>query len=178
MIRCFFERDHLKWDEYVPQLAGGIRAMPNRNTGFSPNLLMLGRKVLGPADILFLGAVSGTQGEIHEHAASLLERIQSVYEVARKHLGHAQVLQKITYDLRASESKFEVGDVVYALNTTRAPGVGSKCVVGGKNHFWFWMFCHRWSSDCVVHEVHEQGLHQDRVKLCGDWAILLWLRRL
>lgn len=49
-VRCFVSKSQDNWDEHLPQLAGAIRSFFNRNTGFTPNKLMLGREVTLPAD--------------------------------------------------------------------------------------------------------------------------------
>ncbi len=52
MIRCYIDEDQSTWDEYIPLLGGAIRSTNNRQTGFSPNMMMLGREVSTPWDII------------------------------------------------------------------------------------------------------------------------------
>ena len=52
-VRCFVSKQQNNWDEHLPQLAGAIRSSVNRSTGFTPNMLMLGREVNQPADLLY-----------------------------------------------------------------------------------------------------------------------------
>ena len=52
MIRCFVSKSHDDWDEYLQVLAGAIRSTVQRNTGFTPNMLMLGREVSTPLDVM------------------------------------------------------------------------------------------------------------------------------
>jgi hypothetical protein len=40
MIRCFFLEKDSKWDQYVAQLAGAMRAIVSRTTGFTANMMM------------------------------------------------------------------------------------------------------------------------------------------
>lgn len=42
-----------EWDLYVPQVAAALRALVNRQTGFTANKLMLGREVVVSADLVF-----------------------------------------------------------------------------------------------------------------------------
>ena len=176
MVRCFVEKDHLLWDTYVPQLAGAIRATPNRTTGFSPNFLMLGREVTSPADLLL--PVPGSEDrEPVPYAQDLLDRMREVHEVARKHIKDAQQVQKKTYDLRLAQRSYEEGDLVYAIDTSRQAGVGSKLKP-------------IWRGPCLVEEVlspvvyrvrdrrRSQVLHHDRLKPCRDRSVPTWLRRL
>jgi hypothetical protein len=52
-VRCFVSKQQNNWDEHLPHLAGAIRSSVNRSTGFTPNMLMLGREVNQPADLLY-----------------------------------------------------------------------------------------------------------------------------
>ena len=52
-VRCFVSKQQNNWDEHLPHLAGAIRSSVNISTGFTPNMLMLGREVNQPADLLY-----------------------------------------------------------------------------------------------------------------------------
>ncbi len=122
MIRCYIDEDQSTWDEYIPLLAGAIRSTKNRQTGFSPNMMMLGREVSTPWDILVGqgGSSSGTTSVgFVENVRSRLER---VHQQARDSLGAALMRQKRDYDLRLESRTYSLGDLVYLLNP--APKVG------------------------------------------------------
>ena len=42
-LRCFLGNQQRMWDTYLPPLGMSVRYMVNRNTGFTPNFLQLGR---------------------------------------------------------------------------------------------------------------------------------------
>ena len=46
LMRCFLKGNQTFWDEHLQQLAGAIRSTVNRSTGFTPNMMMLGREVI------------------------------------------------------------------------------------------------------------------------------------
>ena len=48
-LRCFLGKAQNKWDQHVQQIARVIRSSVNRSTGFTQNMLMLGREVNTPA---------------------------------------------------------------------------------------------------------------------------------
>ena len=52
LIGCFLQGNQQCWDELLQQLAGAIRSTVNRNTGFTPNLMMLGREVILPVNLM------------------------------------------------------------------------------------------------------------------------------
>lgn len=53
-LRCYIKNKQDTWDEYLQQLAGALRASKNRQTGFTPNEMMLGRDVIQPLYILLV----------------------------------------------------------------------------------------------------------------------------
>lgn len=40
-------------DESIPQIASALRSCVNRRTGFTPNMLMLGREIAQPVDLVY-----------------------------------------------------------------------------------------------------------------------------
>ena len=52
IIRCFVGEKSEVWDEYVGLAASAIRATVHRSTGFIPNMLMLGREVRCPINLM------------------------------------------------------------------------------------------------------------------------------
>ena len=59
LIRCYISTRQSTWDEDLQLLAGAIRAMKNRSTGYSANMMMLLMDTFQPVDILM-----GTEGAI------------------------------------------------------------------------------------------------------------------
>jgi hypothetical protein len=53
-VRCFVFKIPGEWDECIPQIAGALRYCVNLSTGYTPNMLMLGREVSQPVDVMFL----------------------------------------------------------------------------------------------------------------------------
>ena len=90
-----------------------MRSSRNRQTGYTPNLLMLGREVWKPVELVF-----GTSSKLSVQSESryvrdLKNTLENAHSLARKHLRSSQAIQKRHYDLHASHSSFKVGDVVY-----------------------------------------------------------------
>ena len=50
-LRSFLAGKQREWDQYIPVLGMAVRATVNRSTGFTPNMLQLGREVVMPVDI-------------------------------------------------------------------------------------------------------------------------------
>jgi hypothetical protein len=176
MVRCFVQADHLGWDEFIPQLAAAIKATPNRSTGFSPNMMMLGREVMVPSDIIF-SLPDEVRGEPAAYLLKLQDRLAEVRDVARKHLKVSQASQKRTYDLKAFQNSYEPGDVVLVLNTASSPGVSSKL-----KPLWKGPFLVEKVLTPVLYRLRDYRksitLHHDRLKPCRDRVVPIWLRRL
>jgi hypothetical protein len=43
-IRCFLKSKQQDWDKWLQKPVGAIKATPNMQTGFSPNMMMFGRE--------------------------------------------------------------------------------------------------------------------------------------
>ena len=52
MIRCYIEKKGRRWDKDIPLLAMALHSMVNRQTGYSPNKVMLGRETIQPVQLL------------------------------------------------------------------------------------------------------------------------------
>ena len=59
---------------YLTQLAGALRSAVNRSTGYTANMLMLGREVNTPADLMFPGPGDKTVPGIDDFVGNLLKK--------------------------------------------------------------------------------------------------------
>ena len=127
IIRAYLKGNQRTWDENLQLLAGAIRASVNRTTGFTANRMMLGREVLEPIDLM-LGTVDQhlQQETPVEYVKKLEERLKRVHKQARDTLLSAQRRQKKDYDLKVLERKYNVGDLVYLINSSSKVGQSNK----------------------------------------------------
>ena len=128
IICCFVGEKPEVWDEYVVLAASAIRATVNRSTGFTPNMLMLERKVQCPIDLMLkLGEGGGEPGRgENKFIKEAEETWRTAHILAREiELCMAQRRQKDYYDLRKRVVGFKVGDVVLRKNNAGVVG-GSK----------------------------------------------------
>lgn len=130
-VWCFSQGRNNGWDEHLVQLSMALHSMVNRSTGFTPNLLMLGREVIQPID-LFLGTlgleVSSSRSK-SQWLQRLIENCNMAQQMARRNLQTSQVRQKRDYDMRLSESHYSEGDVVYKLESLHVRHFERFCVV-------------------------------------------------
>ena len=125
MIRSYLSKGFREWDEYIPLIAMALHSLKNRSTGYSANMLMLGRETIQPVDLM-LGLSNQTPKSPSAWVTSLVENLSNANRSAREAIGLAQCRQKRDYDLNVLEYPYNVGDVVYLRDTSTKIGVSSK----------------------------------------------------
>ena len=175
LIRCFLKGNQKYWDEHLQQLAGAIRSTVNRSTGFTPNMMMLGREVMLPVDLMI-----ATQESTSEYPAEYVKQLQfilrQVHTIAREKLESYQKRQQKDYDLKLKVNSYETGDLVYVLDTAKKVGLSPKLQKVWKGP----MLVVEVISSILFRVANRKKtfvLHHDRLKPCEDREIPLWLRR-
>ena len=175
LIRCFLKSNQKSWDEHLQQLAGAIRSTVNRHTGFTPNMMMLGREVMLPVDLMF-GSIGQEETTSAEYVTKLQQILRQVHTLARESLQSSQERQKRDYDLKLKVTTYEIGDLVYVLDSARKIGISPKLQPEWKGPYVISKVI-----SPIIFEVADKRksfvLHHDRLKPCEDRAIPLWLRR-
>ena len=96
--QTLFEGPQKDWDEYVQLLAGAIRSTYNKSTGFSPNMMMLGREVIQPVDLMLgTSQMNMVPQEPNEYVQKLGKILEDVHHIARDNIHGAQMRQKRDY---------------------------------------------------------------------------------
>ena len=176
MIRCFLKNSQLEWDLFLPQLAGAIRGSVNRNTGFTPNLMMLGREVSLPRSLVERPLDLETPITIPGYVIQLQEVQRQVHQAARQNLQGAQRYQKSQYDSKQSVTHYGVGDLVYLSQEHTKPGLSKKlsCVRTGP-------FLIIKILSPYVFQIRGPkrvlSVHHDRLRPYKEEAIPMWVRR-
>ena len=113
-IRCFINKQLDDWDLYVPMIAGALRSSVNKNTGFTANMLMLGREVASPIDIS-LPELQPEEEYVEAHLVKLQETLEKSQECAREVLKSKLKKMKQDYDATSFQQKYKAGDAVYVF---------------------------------------------------------------
>ena len=177
MIRCFIEKDSKYWDRDLPLLAMALHSTVHRQTGYTPNRLMLGREVIQPVHLI-TGNIPGNLSPLgaDEWSADLSRRLTDAHHCARQNLKQAQLRQKRDYDLRVVEHHYDEGDLVYKLDSAtkvgqsqklRSPWMGPYLVIACRPPLY-----------TIIDRKKKHVIHHDKLKLCQDRDIPVWLRRL
>ena len=149
-VRCFLGKSQDKWDQNIQQIAMAMRASVNRSTGFTPNMLMLGREVNTPAQLMFPNAKAEAPEEYGEYVTNLLQTMKKAHDTARDTLKTSLKRMKRDYDLRILLRPYSEGDVVYLLDTAAHKGKTRK-------------LCSPWKGPAIV--VKKISAYVYRVKL-------------
>ena len=174
-IRCFVDEQH-EWDEHLPLLGMAIRSTVNASTGCTPNLLMFGREISVPDRIFGLHSIVPNEESVPQYLRAFLDKMEKAHETARDHLKGAQAQQKDYYNRTAREQRFEAGDLVYKLDTTTKIGVTTKL-----KPVYVGPYLVTRAISSILYQIEGRRssnvIHQDRLKLCRDRNVPLWMRR-
>ena len=64
MIKCYLMGQQCNWDQHLGCLAATYWAIPHESTGMTPNLLMFGRDIRMPIEVMFGVSKNPNQEEV------------------------------------------------------------------------------------------------------------------
>ena len=178
-IRCYLTDKISRWDEHLATLGMNLRATVNRSTGFTPNMLLLGRQVCMPEVSLFgLRNVNSMGQPQANYPKELMEKINTASIAARNNLRMTQNRQKRDYDTRAPvrERTFDVGDLVYIRNSGTILRQSKKLLPIWKGPFVVTKVVSRFLYR-IAGRKREYVKHHDKLRICEDRDIPIWVRR-
>ena len=129
MIKAYLKGEQEDWDLNLGCLAAAFRATPSVSTGFTPNMLMLGREVRIPAELRSGQACDSEDQSINsygEYVSWLRDRMQAAHDIAREHLGNAAKRHKYAYDTKLEHLRYEQGECAWYLHEKRVLGISPK----------------------------------------------------
>lgn len=86
MIQGFVNKNTDNWDVYIGILMSAYRSTQHPATGYTPNMLMLGREVLLPSQIIFPLPPTQNDQNPDSYISLLKSKLEEVYLSARKNL--------------------------------------------------------------------------------------------
>ena len=116
-------RHQQDWDTHVPLVLMAYRSAAQDSTSCSPALLMLGREIRTPAEMM-VGKPPDTPVDPPgpDYARKLQDRLESAHKFARDQLRSAGAKQKRNYDVRARGRHFAAGELVWVYSPQRKKG--------------------------------------------------------
>ncbi|XP_058879681.1 uncharacterized protein LOC131737088 [Acipenser ruthenus] len=116
-------RNQRDWDLQLPLIMLAYRTAVQESTGCTPALLLLGRELQTPAELVFGRPPDATAlPPGPEYARRLQDRIDAAHQFARDCLLAAGIRQKRNYDVREKGRHFKVGELVWVYGPKRKKG--------------------------------------------------------
>lgn len=171
MIHSFINKNVNEWDMYIGILLSAYRSMTHPATGFTPNMMMLGREVFLPNQILF-PFPENHAFETTEYVKQLKSHLEDIFHIARKNLKSSAQQQKRNYDTRIAQNNFSKGSLVLKFNELAQK------------------FQDRWSGPFVIEDVlspvlykvrnrrKSQIIHHDKMRPYHGDDVPAWIRNL
>ncbi|CAG2219638.1 unnamed protein product [Mytilus edulis] len=128
ILSKFIGKDQKDWDTHLSVAMMAYRTSVHESTGFSPSMLMFGREIELPIDLIY-GPHPQTEN-ITDCSNEYLEKLQSnifrVHNLARDKMIASSDRQKRQYDHKINARKYSVGDAVWVFNPTKTKGKSPK----------------------------------------------------
>ena len=134
MLKTLVSEARDDWDDHLPYLTMAYRSTCHETTGCTPSLLMLGREISLPLDLMF-GDPPRQASRYScpvEYVQWLRKTLQKAYERAQKHTRVAALRQKQNYDANCRPIEYAPGDMVWRWVP---PGGSRKLVLGWRGPY-------------------------------------------
>ena len=116
MIKCYLMGQQCNWDQHLGCLAATYQATPHESTDMTPNLLMFGRDIRMPIEVMLGVSKNPNQEEVTsygDYVDTLREWKQQVHDIAWKYMGKNAIQTKEHYDAKCKLTKYKHGDLVW-----------------------------------------------------------------
>ncbi|GBN66471.1 Retrovirus-related Pol polyprotein from transposon 412, partial [Araneus ventricosus] len=109
------------WKKNLPATLLALRTVTHESTGFSPAELVHGKNLRTPEVLLYEHWVNPQESEssVTEYVFELINRMRRCQDLAVERMTEVQVKRKTWYDKNAVRRKFQVGDQVLVLATSK-----------------------------------------------------------
>ena len=125
MLRSARDEQHQDWDQLVPLLTMAYRSSVNETTGYTPNMMMLGREITLPIDLV-IPSLQNEETAV-EYVRKLREYLEHVHDTVRCSTSWKVERQKRMYDVTAAAKVLKPGDTVwYLIDRSETPQTPSR----------------------------------------------------
>jgi transposase InsO family protein len=122
MLTSYINETRTDWEDHLPYILMAYRSTMQETTGCSPNLLMLGREVFLPLDLL-VGSpptCGGNSACATEYVDWLKGAMEHAFEFAKRNMKKGVERQKYNFNKKLRERKFKRGDWVWLYNVPQS----------------------------------------------------------
>ena len=182
MLSMYVDKNQKDWDKYLPLLTSAYRSCDHVATGYSPNLLMLGRETIQPIELI-LGRCDSSAEDTDEsdYVAKLREKMTQAHKIVRSTIQQDCNRQKRDFDTSRNFNKYEQGGLVYVRTNIKKKGLSPKLQPNWEGPF----IIVRKISDLIFEIRSSQAgrtkvIHHDRLKpcVCDSDIIPTWMKTL
>lgn len=122
-----FVADHQEdWDQCVSLLLMAYRTSIHETTGCTPAMMMMGRDLRLPIDLIFGRPREEPSPLATDYADSLQRKLEQIHDFARPQLKMQSDRMKERYDLHLSGQALNAGEAVWLYNPRRKKGLSPK----------------------------------------------------
>uniref|UniRef100_A0A3Q3XEM3 Integrase catalytic domain-containing protein n=1 Tax=Mola mola TaxID=94237 RepID=A0A3Q3XEM3_MOLML len=111
-IRAYVGDRHTSWDKFIPQICFALRTAPHESTGLSPSMMLYGRELETPLDLITQPSCAGVDDPGVPYPECLRASLQEAHDHAWAVLSESHARQKHYYDLRRRQVSYNIGDLV------------------------------------------------------------------
>ena len=126
MLSKYIESNQRNWDEVLPLLLMAYRSSKQESTKMTPSMMMLGREIDLPVDLIYPAPPSEPKSSSEEYVLDLQNKMKKVHDIARASLLEAGQKQKRLYDRRVNKYIYKKGDAVWLRVYIRPKGLSKK----------------------------------------------------
>ena len=121
MLSAFVNEHRNDWDDHLPYVLCAYRSTIQESTGCTPNLMMFGREIHLPLDVM-VGLPKEKQPCPVLYVEWVRNVLENTYQFAQEQLHKAAQRQKRNYDTKYGPKKFEAGIWVWYWYPPKARG--------------------------------------------------------
>ena len=126
MISKYIDANQRNWDQVLPLLLMAFRSSKQESSKFSPCMMMLGREIDLPVDLIYPAPSTELPKSREEYVLDLQNRMYKVHELARASLIEAGQKQKRLYDRKISRYSYSINDAVWLRVYVKPRGLSKK----------------------------------------------------
>ena len=101
MLSLYVKTNQIDWDKFVPLVTMAYRST-QESTQVSPNMLMIGREINLPVDLMVGCPNESETLSEHDYVSEVREHLEIAHDYARRHLQSSANRQKKYYDIKMS----------------------------------------------------------------------------
>ena len=118
--------DHQRdWDQLLHLFLLAYRSSVHESTGQSPASIIMGRELRLPCDLKF-GCPPGEDVAGEDYESDLRRKMEDIHQRVRHNIQSASDRMKESYDIRAENGGFRLGNLVWLYNPQRRRGFSPK----------------------------------------------------